>query len=48
LAPAGGGAAATPVSLDGQAGAGDFVVHTSTFPDGSVHEFTVKADERGA
>jgi hypothetical protein len=48
FSPAGAVVGATPVTLDGQAGAGDFVVHTSTFPDGSVHEFTVKADEGGA
>jgi hypothetical protein len=48
FSPAGAVVGATPVTLGGQAGAGDFVVHTSTFPDGSVHEFTVKADEGGA
>ena len=48
LSPSGAVVGATPVALGGQAGAGDFVVRSSTFPDGSVHEFTVKADEGGA
>lgn len=47
VSPADAVVGATPVALDGQTGAGDFVVRTSTFPDGSVHEFTVRADEGG-
>jgi hypothetical protein len=38
----------TEVAITGMAGAGHEVVDTSTFPDGTAHEFTVKADASGA
>jgi hypothetical protein len=38
----------TKVTITGTATAGAKVIDTSTFPDGSVHIFTVKADAAGA
>jgi len=38
----------TEVTIKGKASAGAKVIDTSTFPDGSVHIFTVKADAAGA
>jgi hypothetical protein len=37
----------TAARITGQAGAGDKIAEISTFPDGSVHHFTLTADEHG-
>jgi hypothetical protein len=48
FAPASPTVGVTKVTITGTASAGAKVIDTSTFPDGSVHVFTVKADAAGA
>jgi hypothetical protein len=48
LSPADPIVGATRVTIAGTATAGATVVGTSTFPDGTVHDFSVKADDAGA
>jgi hypothetical protein len=47
FAPASPTVGVTEVTITGTASAGAKVIDTSTFPDGSVHIFTVKADAAG-
>ena len=48
LSPAGPTVGVTKVTITGTASAGASVIDTSTFPDGSVHRFSLKADATGA
>jgi hypothetical protein len=48
LSPADPTVGVTKVTITGTASAGSSVIDTSTFPDGSVHEFSFKADASGA
>ena len=48
FAPASPTVGVTEVIISGRASAGAKVIDTSTFPDGSVHIFAVKADAAGA
>jgi hypothetical protein len=48
LSPAGPTVGVTKVTIAGTSSAGASVIDTSTFPDGSVHRFSLKADPTGA